>query len=112
MKYGTWIDRSALVMVVLLVGGCAISKETYLPDGRVGYSISCDGAAVGMNVCFEKAGEICGARGYDLLNREGQVIPMGMGNASLSGNAYGYQGQAFAYSGAFNSKSIMVRCRD
>jgi hypothetical protein len=53
-----------------------MSKETYLPDGRLGQSISCDGSAVGMNVCFEKAGELCKGRGYDLVSREGQVVPL------------------------------------
>jgi hypothetical protein len=53
-----------------------MSKETYLPDGRLGHSISCDGSAVGMNVCFEKAGELCKGRGYDLVSREGQVVPL------------------------------------
>jgi len=39
--------------------------------------LSCDGSAVGMNVCFEKAGELCKGRGYDLVSREGQVVPFG-----------------------------------
>jgi hypothetical protein len=30
----------------------------------------------GMNVCFEKAGELCKGRGYDLVSREGQVVPL------------------------------------
>lgn len=46
------------VMPLILFSGCAISKQTYLPDRSEGYSISCDGAA-GMNVCFEKAGQLC-----------------------------------------------------
>jgi hypothetical protein len=29
-----------------------------------------------MNVCFEKAGELCKGRGYDLVSREGQVVPL------------------------------------
>jgi hypothetical protein len=83
--------------------GCASSKETYLPDGRMGYSISCDGAAVGINVCFEKAGDLCGAKGYDVVNREGQVIPYGVGTATTS--------QAMLTYGSFNTKSILIRCK-
>lgn len=75
-----------------------------MPDGSKGHSISCDGSAVGINVCFEKAGSICGARGYDILNREGQIVPSGFG--------YANQNQAFVNYGAFNTKSIMIRCRD
>ena len=88
------------LLITLLLTSCAMSKETYLPDGSVGHSISCDGSAVGMNVCFEKAGEICGSKGYKLVNREGQVI--------YSGVALPDQG--FAQFGAFNTKGILVKC--
>lgn len=83
-----------------LISGCAIAKKTYLPDGSVGHSISCDGAAVGMNVCFEKAGEVCGEKGYKLLNREGQVVYSGVAMPN----------QGYAQFGGFNSKSILVKC--
>lgn len=92
----------ALILLTPLLYSCAVSKETYLPDGSLGYSISCDGAAVGINVCFEKAGEVCGARGYDLLNREGQVIPSLTGVATNQG--------AFMNYGAYDTKSILIRC--
>ena len=90
------------VACVSLLAGCATSKETYMPDGSLGYSISCNGSAVGINVCFEKAGELCGAKGYSLISREGQVIPFGTGSANNYGATVTY--------GAFNSKSIMVKC--
>lgn len=89
-----------LLVLMSLLSACAIAKKTYLPDGSVGHSISCDGSAVGMNVCFEKAGEICGSSGYKLLNREGQVIYTGVALPE----------QGIAQFGAFNSKSIMVKC--
>jgi hypothetical protein len=84
----------------ILITSCAIANKTYLPDGTLGHSISCDGSAVGMNVCFEKAGEICGAKGYKLLNREGQVIYSGV---------Y-LREQGVSQFGAFNSKSILIKC--
>jgi hypothetical protein len=100
------VNRFVLATTTLFIGfviySCAISNKTYLPDGSEGYSISCDGAAVGINVCFEKAGEICGSRGYDILNREGQVVPFGMGSATNN--------QAFVTYGSYNTKSIMIRC--
>lgn len=83
---------------LILLASCASSKQTYLPDGSVGHSISCDGSAVGMNVCYEKAGELCGSRGYKLVNKEGQVIYSGVAT------------QEFAEFGAFNTKSILVKC--
>lgn len=99
-------------LFVATLAGCAIVKETYMADGSKGYSISCDGAAVGINVCFEKAGDLCGASGYDLLTREGQVIPFGVGSASVQGTPAYVKGQSFATYGAFSTKSIMVRCRN
>ncbi|WP_022667935.1 hypothetical protein [Desulfospira joergensenii] len=93
----------AILIFAMAISGCAISKKTYLPDGSEGYSISCDGAAVGINVCFEKAGELCGSKGYEIFNREGQYVPFAMG--SVNGN------QAFVTYGSFNTKSIMIRCK-
>ena len=95
-----------------LISSCAMVSETYMPDGSKGYSISCDGAAVGINVCFEKAGSLCGASGYDIINREGQIVPFGVGSASVSGSPGYYQGQSFVTYGSFNTKSIMVKCRN
>ena len=94
----------ACLAAFLMLSGCAISKKVYLPSGENGYSISCDGAAVGINVCFEKAGALCGAKGYEILNREGQVIPTGLG--------IGSQQEAFVTAGAFSTKSIMIKCRN
>lgn len=105
----SFIDRKdlflfiAAILSILFMFGCAMSKKTYLSDGSEGHSISCDGSAVGINVCFEKAGEICGSKGYDLISREGQVIPFGTGSANNQG--------AFVTYGAFNTKSIMIRCK-
>jgi hypothetical protein len=98
-------------LVGLLVASCAIAKPTYLADGRQGFSISCDGAAVGINVCFEKAGDLCKGRGYDLVSREGQIIPMGVGTASGNAGAMSANFNAYVYQGAFYTKSIMVACR-
>ena len=75
-----------------------------MPDGSEGYSISCDGSAVGINVCFEKAGETCGSKGYEILSRDGQIIPAGF--ATVQNN------QAFVSYGAFNTKSILVQCKE
>lgn len=100
------------IFFITTMSACAIVNETYMPDGSKGYSISCDGSAVGINVCFEKAGNLCGAAGYDLITREGQIVPFGFGSASVQGTATQVQAQSFATYGAFNTKSIMVRCRN
>jgi hypothetical protein len=90
------------ILAVTFVSGCATVKETYMPDGSKGYRISCDGATVGMNVCVEKAGDLCGAAGYDLIDRQGRVASYGVESASM---------QALATEGPLGTKSIMIRCR-
>jgi hypothetical protein len=55
-----------------IASGCASSKPLYLPDGRQGHSIKCDGAALNWGLCYEKASELCQARGYDIVSKEGQ----------------------------------------
>lgn len=104
MRHICYARLVVIFAVILTISACAIAKKSYLPDGSEGYSISCDGAAVGINVCFEKAGDLCGARGYDIFSREGQFVPFGFGSATT--------GQAFVTYGSFNTKSIMIRCRN
>lgn len=112
MKYKLEVGFLKYVVLAFALTGCAFSKEIYLPDGTKGHSISCDGAAVGIATCFEKAGDLCGAKGYDQLGREGQVIPMGISTSNVSGSNVGFQGSSIASYGAFNTKSIMIRCRN
>jgi hypothetical protein len=90
--------RRILLLPLLLVG-CATSKTTHLPDGSEGHSIDCSGAARTWNACYEKAGEICGARGYDVVDKlgdEGTVV---------SGNDAG------VYGGTVQTRSMLVKCK-
>jgi hypothetical protein len=62
----------AALMTALALGGCATAKEIYTADGRKGYAIRCPSAAGIQNdwsKCIAKAGDMCGARGYDVLER-------------------------------------------
>lgn len=102
----------SVLCLALFITSCAMVKETYMPDGSKGYSISCDGAGVGINVCFEKAGELCKEAGYDLINRDGQMVPYGIGTSRVSGDYTRFQGQGFVTYGSFNTKSIMIKCRN
>lgn len=112
MGYRDCAKAFGTLVLIMAISACAMVSETYMPDGSKGYSISCDGAAVGINVCFEKAGNLCGAVGYDIITREGQIVPYGTASASVQGTATQVQGQSFATYGSFNTKSIMVRCRN
>lgn len=103
------------VLASLLIG-CATSKQMHLPDGSVGHNIQCNGAALSMADCFQKAGDLCGAKGYVLLNREGEAIPFGYsaGSASAYGNPQNYQGQAgyTSTAGMVVYRSLFVKCKE
>lgn len=46
------------LIVALVLAGCATTDEIYMPDGRLGYNISCDGMAQSMADGMEKASEL------------------------------------------------------
>jgi hypothetical protein len=87
------------LLACLLLAGCAQHKTTYLPDGRQGHSISCGGSAVSWNLCYEKAGEICKARGYDVISKEGDQ------STTVSGTQYG------VYGGTNVSRTLLIACK-
>jgi hypothetical protein len=55
-----------ILILALILQGCAMSGKTYLPDGRQGYTINCSG----IQTCESKAGDLCGARGYTVIDRQ------------------------------------------
>jgi hypothetical protein len=65
--------RLLVFATVLLVGGCATSREVYFADGSKGHRISCN-----YGSCLAKAGDICEARGYFLVNLYGEAMPFAM----------------------------------
>ena len=52
--------------LVVLLSGCAISKPIKTQNGKLGHSVQCPS---GMSYCYEKASELCGASGYEILDK-------------------------------------------
>lgn len=65
------------------------------------------GAANSMGNCWQKAGELCGDRGYYVMNREGEAMPYGTAVASADPYQYGYIGQA----GMMVTRSLIIKCK-
>jgi hypothetical protein len=76
-----------------------MDHETYLPDGERGHSISCSGAGTSWADCYEKAGQACGAKGYDVIAGGSDQT------TAVAGNKYG------VYGGTTNNRSILVKCK-
>lgn len=96
-----------LIAAAALAAGCTTSKQITGPDGRTAHSISCNGAANSIGGCFEKAGDICGASGYEVLDKDGSVVPISTLNGSW--NASG--GRVNGFGGGMVNRSLLVRCK-
>ena len=98
-------------LLALTLAGSATSKEIYLADGSKGYSISCDGNMQNFGSCLEKAGELCGARGYAVVNQQGDAIPFSAATGGYSANAVAASGGIQAQSGMMVTRTLFVRCK-
>jgi hypothetical protein len=88
--------NAMIAAMLVLLAGCTTASNTYGPDGRVAHSIRCDGIALSMGSCFEKAGALCGSAGYDVIgggNERGAV-------ASTS------------FATTTSNRSLIVSCKD
>ena len=84
----------------VIISGCASANKVYTSTGEQGYSINCSGTALNWGMCYEKAGEICGEKGYEVLERIGDQGSM------LSANQFGL------YGGSTISRSLIVKCKE
>lgn len=88
-----------VLTTALALSACATAKETYMPDGRLGYNINCSGQALSWGECYQKAGEICGGKGYDILAQTGDQ------GSTMAANQFGL------YGGAVITRSLVVACK-
>jgi hypothetical protein len=57
---------SVLAMTILLYG-CATSIPISTQNGKLGHAINCTGG--NMTHCYQKASELCGPKGYTILDK-------------------------------------------
>ncbi|HEY0731535.1 MAG TPA: hypothetical protein VGD33_03865, partial [Chitinophagaceae bacterium] len=100
-----------ILLVLIVLQGCVTSKEIFLADGTKGHNINCSGSGMNYSNCLEKAGEICGARGYHILNQQGEVVPFSAAirefGSSMRPPSIGYLTQ----SGAIITRNLFVKCK-
>lgn len=94
--------KMAMVSLVLAacLSGCATASKTFTADGQEGYSITCSGSALNWGMCYEKAGDMCGQKGYEFLEKTGDQ------GAIISGNQFGL------YGGSVINRNMIIRCKD
>ena len=90
---------SITAILALLATGCATSEPTYTSNGKKGHSIDCSGDLGTWGECYEEAGEICGARGYRVLekmtDKESNIFA---GKDVLSGSSS-------------NTRNLIIQCK-
>lgn len=87
------------LVVAVLAGGCASGSQTYGPDGKQAFAINCSGMARNWGMCYEKAGELCGTRGYEVINQSGD---QGAGASITPSGGFG---------GSVISRSLLIKCK-
>lgn len=92
------LAQAAVILAVL--SGCATASKTYTADGKEGYTIDCNGTASSWSYCYEKAGELCKARGYEVIERNGERGFGAMGTPSGS-----------LIAGSTFYRSMVVQCK-
>lgn len=104
--------RLAFASIALLIfTGCATSKEVYLADGSKGYNISCDGTVQNFGACIEKAGEICGSRGYIVLTQQGEAAPFSTTTGGYTADSVSASGGVVSQSGMMVTRNLFVKCK-
>lgn len=102
---------SILIVVVALLQGCVTSKEVFLADGTKGHNINCSGSGMNYSNCLEKAGEVCGTRGYHLLNQQGEVVPFSQAIRELGANTQSSSVGYSTTSGAIVTRNLLIKCK-
>ncbi|MGF6921709.1 hypothetical protein [Paraburkholderia sp. 40] len=67
-----------MVSVVTLAACAAVVEPMPTPDGKQGFSISCDGSADSWTKCYKAAAQACGGK-YDVINSNMTSTPTGYG---------------------------------
>ena len=107
-----YVLLAAVAAALISLAGCSSSKQIYTADGQQGHVVTCTPAWTGGIIgqiasastswgqCYEKAGELCGPAGYDIIQQVGE------------GGAYGQGGQGGGFVSTTNNRTMIVKCKD
>lgn len=100
--------RNILILIAIFtLSGCVTASESYLPDGSKGHLVTCGGKIFAFSDCLQKAGEICGASGYDVVTADGNASRHAWAAGGYSAGGGGFN----AGSTDIVNRSLLIRCR-
>ena len=86
------------ILPILLLAACATSEEIDIAEGHRGYSIDCSADHLNWSLCYEKAGQICGEKGFEILDKTGGA------GVVIAGVQYGVYGESD------HNRSMIIKC--
>jgi len=87
------------IFLFILLTACATSKEVDIAEGQRGYSIDCSGDKLNWSLCYEKAGQICTEKGFEIVDKTGGT------GIVVAGIEYGVYGESGL------NRSMIIKCR-
>lgn len=94
------IKLITIALMAVLLGGCASSaRRTYTSDGKEGYILNCSGTATTWGKCYERAGDLCGEKGYEVLEKIGETLTSSTSNILEQ------------HSGTDINRNLIIKCK-
>ena len=87
------------IILILSLTACATSKEIDIAEGQRGYSIDCSGDKLNWSLCYQEAGQICGEKGFEIIDKHGGT------GIVIAGVRYGVYGESGLH------RRLIVQCR-
>jgi|BarGraIncu01121A_1022015.scaffolds.fasta_scaffold200349_1 hypothetical protein len=72
-----------MILIASLICGCTSVKKVYTSEGKEAYSLNCSGSALSWSNCYERAEDLCGTKGYVVLNKNEESKFMQMGTQGV-----------------------------
>lgn len=98
------------IALISLSGCAATSQHTFLPDGSSGYRVDCSGEMNNMAGCLQKAGELCGSNGYQIIDQNSATTNNAAQNQIIIDAPRG--GLMNYISSSRNQRYIMIKCKE
>ncbi len=88
------------IVFVALLNACATATQVDVAEGQRGYRVDCSGDDLTWSLCYQEAGQICGPKGFEILDKTGGT------GVVIAGVEYA------AYGEPRSRRSLLVKCRD
>ena len=98
-QYGVGLMKMGVVIILIIqMTACVTSRKVYTSESQRGHSINCSGSGLDWGKCYEKAGELCREKGYEIIETSGDT-----------GGMTGNQPRSSAY--LVTNRSMIIECK-